>query len=70
MGGLPTELRGALAGILSLAYSGPNAKNHLRVDAGGSVSVLIEQVKMVAGARFEPDDETATAVNLQLKLRN
>ncbi len=49
-GQLRVELRGALAGILALAN---NNKNHLRVGADGSVSVMIEQMKLVAGARFE-----------------
>jgi DNA invertase Pin-like site-specific DNA recombinase len=49
-GKLRVELRGALAGILALAY---NDKTHLRHGADGSVSVLVEQVKLVAGARFE-----------------
>jgi site-specific DNA recombinase len=49
-GQLRVELRGALAGILALAN---NDKNHLRRGADGSVSVLCEQIKLVAGARFE-----------------
>ena len=49
-GKLRVELRGALAGILGLAA---NDKNHQRRNADGSVSVLCEQVKLVAGARFE-----------------
>ncbi len=49
-GQLRVDLRGALAGILSLAY---NDKPHLRRGADGSVSVLVEQMKLVAGARFE-----------------
>ena len=49
-GQLQVEIRGALAGILTLAA---NDKNHLRRGADGSVSVLCEQIKMVAGARFE-----------------
>ena len=47
-GQLRVELRGALAGILALAN---NNKNHLRVAADGSVSVLTEQMNLVAGAR-------------------
>jgi site-specific DNA recombinase len=46
-GQLRVELRGALAGILAL---GANDKNHLRRGADGSVSVLCEQIKLVAGA--------------------
>jgi site-specific DNA recombinase len=49
-GQLRVELRGALAGILALAT---NNKNHLRRGADGSMSVLCEQIKLVAGARFE-----------------
>jgi len=49
-GQLRVKLRGALAGILALAN---NDKNHLRVAADGSVSVLLSQMKLVAGARFE-----------------
>jgi hypothetical protein len=47
-GKLRVELRGALAGILGLAA---NNQNHLRRGADGSISVLVEQVKLVAGAR-------------------
>jgi site-specific DNA recombinase len=47
---LRIELRGALAGILALA-SAPN--KNIRNNADGSVSVLCEQIKLVAGARFE-----------------
>ena len=47
-GQLRVELRGALAGILAL---GANDKNHLRRGADGSVSVLLSQIKLVAGAR-------------------
>jgi site-specific DNA recombinase len=47
-GQLRVELRGALAGILALAA---NDKPHLRRGADGSVSVLCEQMKLVAGAR-------------------
>jgi DNA invertase Pin-like site-specific DNA recombinase len=46
-GELRVEIRGALAGILALSAS--NAKT-ARVSTDGSVSVLLEQVKMVAGA--------------------
>jgi site-specific DNA recombinase len=49
-GQLRIEIRGALAGILALAA---NDKNHLRRGADGSVSVLEQQIKLVAGARFE-----------------
>ena len=49
-GELRVEIRGALAGILSL--SATNAKT-ARVGTDGSVSVLLSQIKMVAGARFE-----------------
>ena len=49
-GVLRVEIRGALAGILAL--SAANDKT-ARVSTDGSVSVLVEQVKMVAGARFE-----------------
>ena len=49
-GVLRVEIRGALAGILAL--SAANDKT-ARVTTDGSVSVLVEQVKMVAGARFE-----------------
>jgi len=48
-GQLRVELRGALAGILALANN--NNNHHLRVFADGSVSVMIEQMKLVAGAR-------------------
>ncbi len=50
-GQLRVEIRGALAGILALAT---NAKTHLRRGADGSVSVLAEQIKLVAGVGFEP----------------
>ena len=49
-GALRVEIRGALAGILAL--SAANDKT-ARVSTDGSASVLVEQVKMVAGARFE-----------------
>ena len=49
-GRLRVELRGALAGILALSA---NAKTHLRGGADGSVSVLLSQIKLVAGVRFE-----------------
>ena len=49
-GVLRVEIRGALAGILAL--SAANDKT-ARVSTDGSASVLVEQVKMVAGARFE-----------------
>jgi hypothetical protein len=49
-GELRVEIRGALAGILSL--SAPNAKT-ARVGTDGSISVLLSQMKLVAGARFE-----------------
>jgi hypothetical protein len=49
-GQLRVELRGALAGILALAAT--NTKT-ARIGADGSVSVLVEQIKLVAGARFE-----------------
>ena len=49
-GQLRIEIRGALAGILAL--SAANDKT-ARVSTDGSISVLLEQVKMVAGARFE-----------------
>jgi site-specific DNA recombinase len=51
-GQLRVELRGALAGILALAN---NDKNHLRRGADGSVSVLVEQINLVAGARNRLD---------------
>src|ERR1700722_14468355 len=47
-GQLRVELRGALAGILALAADN---KNHLRRGADGPVSLLCEQIKLVAGAR-------------------
>jgi len=47
-GQLRVEIRGALAGILALAAQ--NNKT-VRVGTDGSVSVLCEQIKMVAGAR-------------------
>jgi DNA invertase Pin-like site-specific DNA recombinase len=47
-GELRVEIRGALAGILALSASNDRTA---RVSAGGSVSVLGEQIKMVAGAR-------------------
>ncbi len=50
-GHLRVEIRGALAGILALATNG---KNHLRRGGDGSVSVLVEQMKLVAGVGFEP----------------
>ena len=49
-GELRAEICGALAGILAL--SAPNNKT-ARVGTDGSVSVLLSQIKMVAGARFE-----------------
>ena len=49
-GELRVEIRGALAGILAL--SAPNNKT-ARVGTDGSVSVLLSQIKLVAGARFE-----------------
>jgi len=50
-GKLRVEIRGALAGILTLAT---NAKSHLRHSADGSISVLVQQAKLVAGVGFEP----------------
>ena len=50
-GQLRVEIRGALAGILSLAHG---KQDHLRHRADGSVSVLTEQIKLVAGVGFEP----------------
>ena len=47
-GQLRVEIRGALAGILAL--SAPNDKT-ARVGTDGSVSVLLSQIKLVAGAR-------------------
>jgi site-specific DNA recombinase len=48
-GGRPrVEVRGELAAILRLA-AGPNAKS-----PGGEPGLLVEQIKMVAGAGFEP----------------
>ena len=47
-GELRVEIRGALAGILAL--SAPNNKT-ARVGTDGSVSVLLSQIKLVAGAR-------------------
>src|ERR1700734_4102291 len=47
-GQLRVELRGALAGILALSA---NNNTHLRRGADGSVSVLCEQIKLVAAAR-------------------
>ena len=49
-GQLRVEIRGALAGILALAAQ--NNKT-VRVGPDGSVSVLQQQIKLVAGARFE-----------------
>ncbi len=49
-GELRVEIRGALAGILALGAQ--NTKT-ARKSADGSISVLVEQVKLVAGARFE-----------------
>jgi len=49
-GQLRVEIRGALAGILALAVA--NNKT-ARVGADASVSVLQQQIKLVAGARFE-----------------
>ena len=49
-GQLRVEIRGALAGILAL--SAANDKT-ARVGPDGSVSVLEQQMKLVAGARFE-----------------
>ncbi len=48
-GELRVEIRGALAGILAL--SAPNNKT-ARVGTDGSVSVLLSQIKLVAGARY------------------
>ncbi|HQT90059.1 MAG TPA: recombinase family protein [Acidiphilium sp.] len=49
-GALRVEIRGALAGILALSAE----KNKTaRAGVGSSASVLGEQIKMVAGARFE-----------------
>ncbi len=50
-GQLRVEIRGALAGILSLAHG---KQHHLRHADDGSVSVLAEQIKLVAGVGFEP----------------
>ncbi len=50
-GQLRVEIRGALAGILAL--SAKNDKT-ARVNPDGSVSVLEQQIKMVAGTGFEP----------------
>jgi hypothetical protein len=36
-----------------LALSARNDKTHLRQGADGSMSVLLSQIKLVAGARFE-----------------
>jgi hypothetical protein len=47
-GELHVEISGALAGILALAAT--NTKT-ARIGADGSVSVLVEQIKLVAGAR-------------------
>jgi site-specific DNA recombinase len=48
---LKVELRGALAGILQLIAATPKL---IRAVADGSVSVLAEQIKVVAGRGFEP----------------
>ena len=45
------EVRGELAAILQLAQGAERAR---RAGGGGSASVLAEQVKLVAGAGFEP----------------
>ena len=57
-GQLRVELRGALAGILALAN---NDKNHLRRGADGSVSVLVKQINLVAGARNHRELTTLSA---------
>ncbi len=49
-GQLRVEIRGAPAGILALSVQ--NNKT-ARVGPDGPVSVLYEQIKLVAGARFE-----------------
>ncbi|WP_183267562.1 recombinase family protein [Acidocella aromatica] len=49
-GQLRVEIRGALAGILALSVQNDKTA---RVHPDGSVSVLVEQMKLVAGARFE-----------------
>jgi site-specific DNA recombinase len=50
-GELKVELRGALAGILQLIAPTPKTT---RAAADGSISVLAEQIKVVAGRGFEP----------------
>ncbi|MGC8466574.1 MAG: recombinase family protein, partial [Acidimicrobiales bacterium] len=50
-GALRIELRGALAGILSLAMGGGAGVGTVGL---GSTAVLGEQMKMVAGIGFEP----------------
>jgi site-specific DNA recombinase len=51
-GELRLEIRGALAGILALAL---NKSRGIQRDLDGSVSVLVEQIKLVAGARNQLD---------------
>ena len=48
---LRVEIRGALAGVLALSHG---KQDHLRRRADGSLSVLLEQIKLVAGVGFEP----------------
>ncbi len=50
-GQLRVEIRGALAGILALGHG---KQDHLRQRADGSISVLVQQAKLVAGVGFEP----------------
>ena len=52
-GELRVEIYGALAGILAL--SAPNNKTAYVVGTVGSVSVLLSQIKLVAGARLGRD---------------
>jgi site-specific DNA recombinase len=47
-GDLRLEIRGALAGILAL---GLNKSRNVQSNLDGSVSILVEQIKLVAGAR-------------------
>jgi hypothetical protein len=49
-GALRVEIKGALAGILAV---GVQNNKTARVGTDGSASVLMSQMKMVAGARFE-----------------
>jgi len=57
-GQLRVEIRGALAGILALSAQ---TNKTARVAPDGSVSVLVEQIKLVAGARNNRESALMTS---------